>query len=76
MDAAQATSAGGSKYAHPCLAKQKRSMLTMDVLNYRVYTEDDVGCSDQERFVMELEFIQCLANPFYLNCELYRMVMT
>lgn len=51
-------------------------MLTMDVLNCRVYTEDEVGCSDQERFVMELEFIQCLANPFYLNCELYRTVLT
>lgn len=26
------------------------------------------GCSDQARFVMELEMVQCLANPHYLNC--------
>jgi hypothetical protein len=27
------------------------------------------GVPDRTRFVVELEFIQCLANPFYLNCE-------
>lgn len=26
------------------------------------------GCSDEARFVMELEMVQCLANPHYLNC--------
>jgi hypothetical protein len=40
-----------------------------------VFTEDEVGCSDQERFVMELEFIQCLANPFYLNRELCKSLV-
>lgn len=28
-----------------------------------------MGCSDKERFALELEFVQCLANPQYLNCE-------
>mmetsp|Transcript_1178 Transcript_1178/g.7658 ORF Transcript_1178/g.7658 Transcript_1178/m.7658 type:complete len:135 (-) Transcript_1178:5678-6082(-) len=27
----------------------------------------DVGCSDEERFQLELEFVQCLANPHYVN---------
>lgn len=27
------------------------------------------GITDRTRFVVELEFIQCLSNPFYLNCE-------
>lgn len=27
----------------------------------------DVGCSDKERFQLELEFVQCLANPHYVN---------
>ena len=31
--------------------------------------EAEVGCSDAERFQLELEFVQCLANPHYLNCE-------
>jgi hypothetical protein len=26
------------------------------------------GCRDEARFVMELEMVQCLANPHYLNC--------
>ncbi len=29
---------------------------------------DEAGCSDRERFALELEFVQCLANPHYLNC--------
>jgi SOH1 len=28
-----------------------------------------VACSDRERFLLELEFVQSLANPGYLNCE-------
>ena len=24
---------------------------------------------DKQRFCLELEFVQCLANPSYLNCE-------
>ncbi|GAB4823605.1 hypothetical protein N2152v2_010651 [Parachlorella kessleri] len=33
----------------------------------RRLTEADVGLPDRERFVLELEFIQCLASPQYLN---------
>jgi hypothetical protein len=35
----------------------------------RKCTEEDMGCSDQERGIIELEFVQCLANPHYLNCR-------
>lgn len=28
-----------------------------------------MGCSDKRRFELELEFLHCLANPGYLNCE-------
>ena len=28
----------------------------------------DTGCSDRERFQLELEFVQSLANPHYINC--------
>lgn len=31
--------------------------------------EDETGASDARRFTLELEFVQCLANPAYLNCE-------
>lgn len=31
---------------------------------------DEVGCDDRRRFELELEFLHCLANPGYLNCEL------
>lgn len=31
-------------------------------------TEQEVGCSSQDRAIIELEFVQCLANPHYLNC--------
>jgi hypothetical protein len=27
------------------------------------------GVNEHARFILELEFIQCLANPHYLNCE-------
>lgn len=30
--------------------------------------QDQTGVSEGARFVLELEFIQCLANPHYLNC--------
>ena len=26
---------------------------------------------ERERFLMELEFVQCLANPLYLNCKCF-----
>jgi len=29
--------------------------------------EAETGCSDQNRAIIELEFVQCLANPHYLN---------
>ena len=28
----------------------------------------ETGCGDDERFLLELEFVQCLSNPHYLNC--------
>lgn len=34
----------------------------------RKATEAEVGCSDQQRFIIELEFIQALSNPHYLTC--------
>lgn len=37
---------------------------------------DQTGVSEEGRFVLELEFIQCLANPHYLNCELQRASAT
>lgn len=33
----------------------------------RPATADDVGCSDRDRFELELEFVQLLANSEYLN---------
>eukprot|EP00959_Pyramimonas_sp_CCMP1952_P011947 252371-Pyramimonas_sp.AAC.1 len=30
-------------------------------------TEAETGCSERERFLIELEFIQSLANPRYIN---------
>jgi len=30
---------------------------------------EEVGCDDRRRFELELEFLHCLANPGYLNCE-------
>lgn len=30
---------------------------------------DQTQVGEDARFVLELEFIQCLANPHYLNCE-------
>ena len=28
----------------------------------------DAGCAEDERYLLELEFVQCLSNPQYLNC--------
>jgi len=42
-------------------------MATDGASEQRTFTQEEVGCSDVERFVLELEFIQCLANPWYLN---------
>uniref|UniRef100_A0A7S0USE9 Mediator of RNA polymerase II transcription subunit 31 n=1 Tax=Polytomella parva TaxID=51329 RepID=A0A7S0USE9_9CHLO len=33
----------------------------------RHYTEQELGINSVERFSVELEFVQCLANPLYLN---------
>ena len=33
----------------------------------RAATQADVGCSERERFLLELEFVQCLASPAYLH---------
>lgn len=31
--------------------------------------EEVAGVSDRDRFIAELEFVQCLASPQYINCE-------
>lgn len=28
------------------------------------------GTDDRQRFLLELEFVQCLSNPGYINCAL------
>ena len=33
----------------------------------RPCTDSEIGCSPQQRAIIELEFVQCLANPAYLN---------
>ncbi|PNH11703.1 Mediator of RNA polymerase II transcription subunit 31 [Tetrabaena socialis] len=33
----------------------------------RTYSDAEIGISGGERFALELEFIQCLANPLYIN---------
>lgn len=35
--------------------------------------QGDVGDEkdNRERFLLELEFVQCLANPGYINCEFH-----
>lgn len=35
----------------------------------RAHPEAETGCSGTKRFEIELEFVQCLANPHYINCE-------
>lgn len=30
-------------------------------------SNEAVGCSEEERFLLELEFVQCLSSPQYLN---------
>ena len=40
----------------------------MDI-DRRPASEAEIGCSHEQRFGLELEFVQCLANPHYLNCE-------
>ena len=37
-------------------------------------SQEVIGCSDEKRFMLELEFIQCLSNPQYLNCKCYFVV--
>lgn len=32
-----------------------------------ICTPNTVGCSDERRFLLELEFVQCLSSPQYLN---------
>jgi hypothetical protein len=31
--------------------------------------KDEASDGDRERFEVELEFVQSLANPYYLNCK-------
>ncbi|GLC37770.1 hypothetical protein PLESTB_001475000 [Pleodorina starrii] len=39
----------------------------MDAGERRPWTDQEVGISGHERFALELEFVQCLANPLYIN---------
>ena len=34
----------------------------------RQATPAELGCTEDERFLLELEFVQCLSSPQYLNC--------
>eukprot|EP01025_Chloroclados_australasicus_P063525 TRINITY_DN8411_c0_g1_i2.p2 TRINITY_DN8411_c0_g1~~TRINITY_DN8411_c0_g1_i2.p2 ORF type:complete len:187 (-),score=22.20 TRINITY_DN8411_c0_g1_i2:743-1303(-) len=38
-----------------------------DAPGARQATTEDIGCSEHDRFELELEFVQCLGNPEYLN---------
>lgn len=35
----------------------------------RKFSEADFGCTDKERFQLELEFVQCLSSPQYIHCK-------
>ncbi len=37
-------------------------------MEVEVPVEQQTQCSERDRFVAELEFIQALSNPQYLNC--------
>ena len=37
---------------------------------YVIYFVEAEGDPEKYRFQVELEFVQCLANPNYLNCKL------
>lgn len=43
------------------------SITWVQFLPFLSYISDDTG--NRLRFQLELEFVQCLANPNYLNCK-------
>lgn len=50
--------------------KQLSTLYWLGCLNFRpktLYKDPDDG---RQRFLLELEFIQCLANPTYIHCKL------
>jgi len=50
----------------PCLLPPRLRGTERGVV--RRLSEAAAGCSDDTRFQLELEFVQCLANPRYINC--------
>ena len=50
-------------------------IVTSACIARRPCTEQDVGCSEKERFTIELEFVQCLANPEYLQCRWFCWIL-
>lgn len=50
------------------LCRSLPSLVDLRLIDRRA-GEIEVGCSDSKRFELELEFVQLLANPAYLNCE-------
>lgn len=61
---------GATTGAAAAAAAQRRSAVAAACR--RRVGEEEVGCSDKRRFELELEFVHCLANPGYLNCECSR----
>lgn len=52
------------------VAVKQSSTLLLRCLNFRprsLYKDPDGG---RQRFLLELEFVQCLANPTYIHCKL------
>lgn len=55
---------------HGTVAERKHHRLLCSAcfLVRRASGDADLSCSDSVRFTLELEFVQCLANPRYVNC--------
>lgn len=54
--------------------KQLSTLYWLGCLNFRprtLYKDPDDG---RQRFLLELEFVQCLANPTYIHCKLVTFV--
>ncbi|KAK3249432.1 hypothetical protein CYMTET_41138 [Cymbomonas tetramitiformis] len=51
----------------PSLQERRTTLYRQEVANQRLRRMAVAGCTDSERFVLEIEFVQCLANPRYLE---------
>ena len=56
-----------------CICRRHVSLSTSLSLYLAAAYPSEVG--EKRRFQTELEFVQCLANPHYLNCEFYSGLM-